>query len=276
MVRSVLLLEAGCAPEMPSPNGHLRRLLRQRGYRLQPFTDEAPALAWATEHPPELAIVRTREQCRALKLLPRADPAVVQLGGDGPPQFYVEPDATAAGPDHLGGAIDRALAARRERQDHGIRAEVHARVPSGFAELDEFADLLPGWLAGCGLTAFQVKQLGLAAREVVANAIEWGNRNDRSRLVSVLCRLDDEMVTILVRDDGPGFDRQNLPHAARPGDPLSHLPVRAARKLRDGGFGILLASGLVDHLCYNEAGNESLLVKYLPSTAAVAGHSVAS
>src|SRR5262249_59684380 len=107
----------------------------------------------------------------------------------------------------------------------------------------------------------------MGAGEIVANAIEWGHGYERSRLVSVSCRLDTEKVTILVRDTGPGFDRHNLPHAARNGDPLSHLPVRAERKLREGGFGILMARGLVDHLCYNEAGKEGRVGEYLPGRA---------
>ena len=99
----------------------------------------------------------------------------------------------------------------------------------------------------------------MAVREVAANAIEWGHRGQRDRLVSVDCWLDSEKISVLVGDTGPGFDRSNLPHAARPGDPLSHLQVRADRNLRDGGFGILMASGLVDHLCYNDTGNEAQL-----------------
>jgi anti-sigma regulatory factor (Ser/Thr protein kinase) len=83
--------------------------------------------------------------------------------------------------------------------------------------------------------------------------------------VAVTCRLDRDKVSVLVRDSGAGFDPGDLPHAARPGDPLGHLPVRAARQLRDGGFGILMARGLVDQLCYNEAGNEAQLIKYLPA-----------
>jgi len=33
--------------------------------------------------------------------------------------------------------------------------------------------------------------------------------------------------------------------------------------MRPGGFGVMLAQGLVDQLIYNEQGNEVVLVKYL-------------
>jgi hypothetical protein len=36
--------------------------------------------------------------------------------------------------------------------------------------------------------------------------------------------------------------------------------------MRAGGFGILITRALVDELIYNDAGNEVLLIKYLPAT----------
>jgi hypothetical protein len=46
--------------------------------------------------------------------------------------------------------------------------------------------------------------------------------------------------------------------------------------LREGGFGILMARGLVDDLQYNDTGNEVRLVKYFPphQAAANGAHSV--
>jgi anti-sigma regulatory factor (Ser/Thr protein kinase) len=40
------------------------------------------------------------------------------------------------------------------------------------------------------------------------------------------------------------------------------MEVRDALGLRAGGFGILMARGLVDELKYNDSGNEVRLVKY--------------
>ena len=84
------------------------------------------------------------------------------------------------------------------------------------------------WFALCGLKAFQNQQTTLALRELAANAIEWGHRHDRERRVEVCTWLEADRVGVLVRDSGPGFDRADLPHAARPGDGLTHLDFRAA------------------------------------------------
>jgi anti-sigma regulatory factor (Ser/Thr protein kinase)/CheY-like chemotaxis protein len=278
MVRHVLLAEPASAAG-PS----LRQPLRQLGYTVHVAHDECPALAWARQCRPDLVVLdgclaglcRSLKAHRATNALP-----VVEVLPSGPPLcLRAEPDAELTGPAtpaELESAVGRALAAGHQRQREGVLAELSLWLPSDPAELEALGEVLPEWLAGCGLAPFQVRQLALAVHEVVANAIEWGHAYERSRLVSVLGRLDAEKVAVLVRDSGPGFDRADLPHAARPGDPLSHLEVRAQRRLRDGGFGILLATGLVDHLCYNDTGNEGLLIKYLPAggspaSAALAG-----
>jgi anti-sigma regulatory factor (Ser/Thr protein kinase) len=38
---------------------------------------------------------------------------------------------------------------------------------------------------------------------------------------------------------------------------------REEEGMRPGGYGLLLASGAVDELLYNEVGNQVLLIKYL-------------
>ena len=69
-------------------------------------------------------------------------------------------------------------------------------------------------------------------------------------------------------DPGGGFRREALTNAAiaNPADdPTAHIVQREAEGLRPGGYGLLLASGTVDELIYNEIGNEVLLIKYVDS-----------
>jgi anti-sigma regulatory factor (Ser/Thr protein kinase) len=100
------------------------------------------------------------------------------------------------------------------------------------------------------------------------NAIEWGNRRCESELVHITYRIREDQVEIIVRDKGCGFDPSDLPHAASGEDPLSHMEVRECMGLRDGGFGLLIARGLLDELRHNERGNEVTLVKRFPSRVA--------
>jgi anti-sigma regulatory factor (Ser/Thr protein kinase) len=73
-----------------------------------------------------------------------------------------------------------------------------------------------------------------------------------------------------VRDPGAGFRKDSLSHAAfanASSDPTSHIVERQEQGMRAGGYGLLLASGTVDELIYNEIGNEVILIKYLDSPA---------
>ena len=82
----------------------------------------------------------------------------------------------------------------------------------------------------CQSTPFeheQVMQLRQAVMEMAQNAIEWGNRHQSDRLVNITYRVYDDRVEIVVRDQGPGFDRSNLPHAA-----VARRPVLAPGRPR--------------------------------------------
>ena len=105
-----------------------------------------------------------------------------------------------------------------------------------------------------------------AFRELLLNAIEWGGRLDPHRKVRIACLRSRRMLMYRIADPGPGFDIENLPHAAigqSPDEPIAHMEVREKKGLRPGGFGLLSVRAKVDELIYNEKRNEVLFVKYL-------------
>jgi anti-sigma regulatory factor (Ser/Thr protein kinase) len=110
------------------------------------------------------------------------------------------------------------------------------------------------------------EQLAYAFRELLTNAIEWGGRLDPNRTVRIACLRTKRMLLYRIADPGPGFDIEDLPHAAigQPdGDPIAHMHVREQQGLRPGGFGLLMVQQSVDELLYNEKHNEVVFVKYL-------------
>jgi len=65
---------------------------------------------------------------------------------------------------------------------------------------------------------------------------------------------------------GEGFDIKEIEHAAfanPPDQPTKHMERRQELGLRPGGFGIMLASQVIDELVYNEKHNELIFVKYI-------------
>ena len=117
--------------------------------------------------------------------------------------------------------------------------------------------------------------LGVAIHEALNNAILHGNleldsalreddekvyfqlgqqrRNEepyKSRRVYVTTRYTRQEMTIIIRDEGPGFDPSNLPD---PTDPANMEKV--------SGRGLLLIQTFMDRVSHNDKGNEITMVK---------------
>jgi CheY-like chemotaxis protein len=112
----------------------------------------------------------------------------------------------------------------------------------------------------------ETEEVATAFREILMNAMEHGGHFDPSQNVEVSYVRTRRMVLCRVKDPGQGFSLEELQHSAIANpeeDPFKHMETREAQGKRPGGFGILMATKLVDDLIYNEKGNEVLLVKYL-------------
>jgi anti-sigma regulatory factor (Ser/Thr protein kinase)/ActR/RegA family two-component response regulator len=109
-----------------------------------------------------------------------------------------------------------------------------------------------------------------ALREILFNAMEHGAAFNPEQVVEVTAIRTARAMVFRVRDPGAGFRHESLNHAAFANsspDPAAHIAQREEEGMRAGGYGLLLASGTVDELIYNEIGNEAILIKYLDSTA---------
>jgi len=109
-----------------------------------------------------------------------------------------------------------------------------------------------------------------AFREILINAMEHGAKFNPEQVVEVNAIRTARSMVFRIRDPGTGFQKESLAHAAigNPAtDPTAHILLRKEQGMRAGGYGLLLASGTVDELLYNETGNEVILIKYLDSTA---------
>lgn len=110
--------------------------------------------------------------------------------------------------------------------------------------------------------------IGMAFRELLLNAVEWGGKLDPNRKVRIAHVRSSRMLMYRVADPGPGFSFKNLAHAAvgqSDDEPFAHVEVRDQLGIRPGGFGIAMIRGLADELLYNEAQNEVIFIKYLTS-----------
>lgn len=141
---------------------------------------------------------------------------------------------------------------------------VSLRIDCRFLTAERVLSFL-GQLREGDLPRDQGDELMAAFREVLLNAIEHGGGLDPGRAVEIAAVRTQRAIVFYVRDPGPGFSLDHLPHAAissPPDDPLSHTVVRAEAGMRPGGFGLLLARAIADELFYSEKGNEVVLVKH--------------
>ncbi len=122
-------------------------------------------------------------------------------------------------PDQLFAAMDAAMAWRHEHESRGTTGEIHFDVRSESSYLQQANDLLADLFAHTSLTDRQIKDLRQAVMEMGGNAIEWGHRKNAELVLQITYRIDPEAVTLIIRDQGPGFNPTKLPHAAQRGRP---------------------------------------------------------
>lgn len=272
MPRTVLIVE-----DERDTNDILARMVQARGFDPIQVFEGAQVLEMVGQHEPDLilldlmmpdidgfAICEQLKRNRETNLIPIImvtalnDPnhrtQGIRVGANG----YLSKPFTA---DQLFGAIEQSLAWRQEHATRGTVGEINFDVRSEVTYLQQLNDLLSDLYAHTPLTERHVKDLKQAVMEMGSNAIEWGHRKNADLPLRITYRIDPDAITLIIRDQGPGFNPNQIPHAAHDDDPISHLDVRNELGIREGGFGIMLAKGLVDEFKYNEKGNEVTLVK---------------
>lgn len=261
----------------------ISQLVRMRNFEpILAETGEA-GLALARRHLPDVLLLDLMlpdvdgfEVCRRLRADARTRnmPVVMvtALGDDAHRRLGFRVGANAYvtkpyGAEHLFKAIARARTWRENLARRRVQGEIHVELNSEPAFLQDVNEFLTSLFRETPLSTEQIMQLRQAILELGQNAIEWGNKDRAEDPVLITYRVYDDRVEIVIRDQGPGFDPRDLPHAAAPDDPLAHLDVREKLGLREGGFGLLISRGMVDELKYNEPGNEVTLIKRFASGA---------
>jgi DNA-binding response OmpR family regulator len=253
------------------------RILRLRNYHPIVAENGETGLRLAREHVPDVVLldlmlpdINGFDVCRRLRtdratmlipvvMLTALDDVQHRVHG-----FRVGANAYVTKPygvEDLFEAITSVRAWRTSMDQRALQGEIHVELSSEINFLKDLNDFLMLVCQTTPLTNDQVIQLRQAVMEMAQNAIEWGNLHQSDRLVNITYRVYDDHLEIVVRDQGQGFDRTSLPHAAVPGDPFTHLDVREKLGLRAGGFGLLICQGMVDEVRYNDVGNEVTLIK---------------
>ncbi len=112
--------------------------------------------------------------------------------------------------------------------------------------------------------------VGVALRELLLNAVEWGGKLDSTKKVRVAHIRCRRMLLYRIADPGAGFTFKNMAYAAldasKPEQITSVAIERERLGMRPGGFGIAITRAIADEVVYNEKQNEVVFIKYLAPT----------
>lgn len=137
--------------------------------------------------------------------------------------------------------------------------EVYFRFPTEDQWIDRANEIGARLFSDSGLNEGQQVQMCTAFREACSNAAQHGNRHRRDRFVDVEYYLDAKRLTVVVSDQGKGFDWR-LYVAPAEGAVDRVRDRRSQGKL--GGLGIMLMTKCVDKVEYNDEGNRVTLTKF--------------
>jgi serine/threonine-protein kinase RsbW len=107
-----------------------------------------------------------------------------------------------------------------------------------------------------GYSEEDVHKIGMAVREGVINAYNYGNQQDHRKKIFVAVEFASDKMIMHIRDQGPGFDLQEIPDC-----------LAEENLLRTSGRGLFLMKAFMDefnvhrHPC---GGAELVMAKKLP------------
>ena len=130
-----------------------------------------------------------------------------------------------------------------------------ASFPGRFESLPQISEFVSHAARSAGLTDKDIYAVQLAVDEACSNIIDhaYGGEDRGTMECSVV--VDDQGLTVILRDRGNPFDPQNIPH------PQANVPLE---NLKPRGVGVYLMRKMVDEIHYEfspEGGNILTLIK---------------
>src|SRR6266478_1834895 len=123
-------------------------------------------------------------------------------------------------------------------------SQMELALPSEVTAISPSVDKLMLLIRKCRCAPGNETDIEIALREALENAVIHGNHEDPRKHVYVTCRCEaDEEVSIIVKDEGQGFDSTALP------DPTAPEAIESSH-----GRGIYLMKALMDEVHFEHGG----------------------
>jgi serine/threonine-protein kinase RsbW len=121
-------------------------------------------------------------------------------------------------------------------------------LPADFQSLVDVENLVEKVCQTVGVQEDAFGNVLIAVTEAVNNAICHGNDQDSSLSIAVAVGDSSDSFCFKIKDQGKGFDYNNLPD-----------PTAPENILKENGRGIFLMKNLSDEVSFNESGNEVII-----------------
>lgn len=135
---------------------------------------------------------------------------------------------------------------------------VELTAPSDFEYVERFQKFT-ALLGDIPVEPTEKEDIRVAIDELGQNAIEWGNRQDREKRITLSYCIFHDRIVFKIEDQGEGFRPDELSDPSA--DPLAHIMNRMQEGKRAGGYGVYITQQLMDEIVYSERGNAVLLTK---------------
>lgn len=135
----------------------------------------------------------------------------------------------------------------------GPLLQVHQSIQSEVSAISPLVDKFMAFIKKCQCVPGSEIDVEISLREAVANGVIHGNHQDPSKYVYVdCCCVPNQEVSILVRDEGLGFNSAELP------DPTAAEQLHSIH-----GRGIYLMKTLMDEVHFERSGTAVYMRKRL-------------
>jgi len=130
-------------------------------------------------------------------------------------------------------------------------------TPSHTENLEMIRNFISQLAQKAGLDEMTAMEIEVAVEEACANVIKHAHKSDEAKPLRLQIKIDEQKLTVLVRDQGQGFDPKKL-------DEQNARELLA--KPKPGGRGILMMKMLMDEVHFEAGkgkGMQVRLIKYL-------------
>ena len=129
---------------------------------------------------------------------------------------------------------------------------IRLNVPSSLRWVHTLHAIITEILSQMALEEELSDQINLAVVEAGTNAIKHGNQEDPEKRAYFEFIIQPDLLTVIIQDEGPGFDREQVPD-----------PMAPENLFKSSGRGLFLIESCMDDVAYEKSGTLVRMVKKL-------------